>query len=87
MPALAIAEAAQPLVKGFGYNNLDHVRTVVHEGVNYGSQENPAYHWLLCSPSITEAAVQGMCQDAGFSRVETVQAERYAGRMTFHAYA
>jgi tRNA (mo5U34)-methyltransferase len=34
-----------------------------------------------------EAAVQGMCQDAGFSRVETVQAERYAGRMTFHAYA
>jgi tRNA (mo5U34)-methyltransferase len=34
-----------------------------------------------------EAAVYGMCQDVGFSRVETVQAERYAGRMTFHAHA
>ncbi len=32
------------------------------------------------------AAMEGMCQDAGFSRVETVQGERYAGRLTFHAY-
>jgi tRNA (mo5U34)-methyltransferase len=33
-----------------------------------------------------EAAVEGMCKDVGFSRVETVQAERYVGRMAFHAY-
>ncbi len=34
-----------------------------------------------------EAAIGGMCADVGFSRVETVQAERYSGRMAFHAYA
>jgi tRNA (mo5U34)-methyltransferase len=34
-----------------------------------------------------ELAVHGMCQDAGFSRVETVRPAYAATRMVFHAYA
>jgi tRNA (mo5U34)-methyltransferase len=34
-----------------------------------------------------EGAVHGMCQDAGFSQVHTVQFPRAPTRMVFHAYA
>jgi tRNA (mo5U34)-methyltransferase len=34
-----------------------------------------------------ELAVHGLCEDAGFSRVETVPEPRFPSRMVFHAYA
>lgn len=34
-----------------------------------------------------EAAVHGMCQDAGFSRVETIRPQWDSHRMVFHAFA
>lgn len=34
-----------------------------------------------------EGAVHGMCQDAGFSQVYTIQSPRAPTRMVFHAYA